>query len=98
MGGGWGRGGGSYLQAPMESFNESCELKQQIQGKKIHIYATVWFDSSVTGHSGGAIQDWANLWVLPAGVLPERRAMINITTLNFFQLRVLMDINGVVPP
>jgi len=68
----------------MESFNESCKLKQQIQGKKIHVYATVWFDSSVTGCSDAAIQDWANLWMLPAGVLPERGAMINITTPNFF--------------
>lgn len=91
-------GGGIYLQAPVESFNESCEQKQQIQGKKIHIYATVWFDSSVTRHSDAAIQDWANLWVLPAGVLPERRAMINITTPNLLQLRVLMDFNDAVPP
>lgn len=29
-----GGGGGSYLQAPMESFDESCEQEQQIQGKK----------------------------------------------------------------
>lgn len=82
----------------MESFIESCKLKQQIQGKKIHIYATVWFNSSVSGHSGAAIHDWANFWVLPAGVLPERMAMINMTTPNFFQLRVLMDFNGGVPP
>lgn len=48
-------GGGSYLQAPMESFDESCELKQQIQGKKTHIYATLWFDSFVRGHPDAAI-------------------------------------------
>lgn len=41
----------------MESFNETREQKQQIQGKKFHIYATVWFDLSVTGYSDAAIQD-----------------------------------------
>lgn len=60
--------GGSYLQAPMELLNGSCEVKQWIQGKKIHIYATVWLDSFVSGHPDATIQDWANLWVLPAGV------------------------------
>lgn len=39
----------------MESFDESCELKQQIQGKKTHIYATLWFDSFVRGHPDAAI-------------------------------------------
>lgn len=48
---------GSYLQAPMELFSESCEVKQWIQGKKIHIYATVWLDSFVSGHPDAAIQD-----------------------------------------
>lgn len=53
--------GGSYLQAPKELFNESCEVKQWIQGKKIHIYATVWLDSFVSGHPDATTQDWANL-------------------------------------
>lgn len=60
--------GRSYLQAPMELINRSCKVKQWIQGKKIHIYATVWLDSFVSGHPDAAVQDWANLWVLPAGV------------------------------
>lgn len=53
---------GSYLQAPMELFSESCEVKQWIQGKKIHIYATVWLDSFVSGHPDAAIQDWAKIF------------------------------------
>lgn len=60
--------GNSYLQAPVELFNESREEKQWIQGKKIHIYATIWLDSFVSGHPDATIQDWSNLWVLPAGV------------------------------